>query len=136
MPTTSARFRLVTNQPPSASFSSVLIVQQIKDRHIKKVAALLLGNLTQPPRIAQLATNFKRSRRHLARLFKAETGYTPRHFLQCARLERACVLLADSDLSIKEICLEIGFAMDGANFDREFRKWQGETPTEYRRKMA
>ena len=48
-------------------------------------------------------------------------------------MERAKELLTGTDLSMKEICSEIGYA-DPNYFSRSFKKNTGLTPTEYKEK--
>ena len=68
----------------------------------------------------------------LGELFKARTGLPPLEWLIRHRIERACELLKDGDLSIVEIARRVGFD-DPSFFGRVFRKRIGLTPGEYRR---
>jgi beta-lactam-binding protein with PASTA domain len=67
----------------------------------------------------------------LALDFKNKTGVNFIDYLTNIRIERAKELLADSDVSIKEICSEVGYA-DPNYFSRIFKKVTGVTPTEYK----
>ena len=71
------------------------------------------------------------SEAHFIRTFRATFGETPHRYLQRRRVERAMFLLRESDLSVSEICLEVGFASLGS-FGRTFREIVGESPTTYR----
>ncbi len=50
------------------------------------------------------------SEAHFIRTFRATFGETPHRYLQRRRVERAMFLLRETDLSVTEICLEVGFA--------------------------
>jgi AraC-like DNA-binding protein len=78
-------------------------------------------------RVAQLCGL---SLRTLSRkLAKADT--TLNRELASLRRKRAQTYLTDSDLSIREISLKVGYS-DPAIFTRAFRRWTGTTPTKYR----
>jgi AraC-like DNA-binding protein len=75
------------------------------------------------------------SEAHFIRTFRATFGETPHRYLQRRRVERAMFLLRESDLSVSEICLEVGFASLGS-FGRTFREIVGKSPTTYRQEAA
>ena len=83
--------------------------------------------------IEWLAKSLHVSRAHFIRSFKETFGETPHRYLQRRRLERAMALLRETELSITEICLEVGFSSLGS-FSRTFREVLGESPREYRRR--
>ena len=67
-----------------------------------------------------------------SRLFKRQTGHTFARYLILTRIYAACTLLTQSHQSITDICFEVGFN-NIANFNRQFFKVCGRTPSEYRR---
>ena len=67
-----------------------------------------------------------------SRLFKRHTGHTFARYLVLARVYAACTLLTQSRLPITDICFEAGFN-NVANFNRQFIKVCGRTPSEWRR---
>lgn len=73
------------------------------------------------------------SEAHFIRTFKQTFGETPHRYLQRRRIERAMALLRGSDLTVSEVCLDVGFT-SFATFTRTFREIVGETPTQYRRR--
>jgi transcriptional regulator GlxA family with amidase domain len=73
------------------------------------------------------------SEAHFIRTFRATFGETPHRYLQRRRVERAMFLLRESDRSLTEICLDVGFNSLGT-FSRTFRDIVGEPPTAYRRR--
>ncbi len=58
---------------------------------------------------------------YFLREFKKAFGVTPYKFLQTIRLQRARTLLAFSDMSVTEVCHEVGF-FDVASFSKLFKK--------------
>jgi transcriptional regulator GlxA family with amidase domain len=70
---------------------------------------------------------------HFIRVFRATYGETPHRYLQRRRVERAMFLLRETDRSMTDICLGVGFNSLGT-FSRTFRDIVGEPPTAYRRR--
>jgi AraC-like DNA-binding protein len=76
-------------------------------------------------RIAQVAEA------HFIRSFRATFGETPHRYLQRRRVERSMFLLRETDRSVTDICLDVGFTSLGT-FSRTFREIVGQSPTAYR----
>jgi AraC-like DNA-binding protein len=68
---------------------------------------------------------------HFIRTFRAVFGETPHRYLQRRRVERSMFLLRETDRSVTDICLDVGFTSLGT-FSRTFRESVGETPSAYR----
>jgi len=98
---------------------------------VQRAVAYLHDHLAEPLDLDQLAEVSDLSRSHLTRLFRQHTGHTPMTYLRRARIERARQLLADVDLSIKQIARRCGFD-DAYHFSRVFRQIDGLSPTLYR----
>ena len=71
------------------------------------------------------------SEAHFIRTFRAVFGETPHRYLQRRRVERSMFLLRETDRSVTDICLDVGFTSLGT-FSRMFRQIVGETPSDYR----
>jgi AraC-like DNA-binding protein len=71
------------------------------------------------------------SEAHFIRIFGATFGETPHRYLQRRRVERAMFLLRETDRSVTDICLDVGFTSLGT-FSRTFREIVGDPPTTYR----
>jgi AraC-like DNA-binding protein len=67
-----------------------------------------------------------------ARLFKNQTGFSPRKYLSRMRIEKACNLLHHSEFSIEQIASACGFA-DRYYFTRVFTQTMLTSPGAYRR---
>jgi transcriptional regulator of acetoin/glycerol metabolism/AraC-like DNA-binding protein len=68
---------------------------------------------------------------HFARGFKQSAGVTPHNYLTQKRVERAQDLLGNTDLSLSEIALAVGFS-DQSHLARHFRQMLGVTPGQFR----
>ena len=71
------------------------------------------------------------SEAHFIRTFRAVFGETPHRYLQRRRVERSMFLLRETDRSVTDICLDVGFNSLGT-FSRTFREIVGESPSSYR----
>lgn len=84
--------------------------------------------------IAQLAARVNVSPFHLTRQFAAVFGATPHQFRTAARVARARQLLASGELTVTEVCFELGFSSLGS-FSALFSARTGESPLAYQRRM-
>ncbi len=69
---------------------------------------------------------------YFSKLFKAETGVTPLHYLQQLRFEKAQHLLTHTALSVEAVAAEVGIS-DMLYFSRIFKQYTGFSPTTYRK---
>ena len=71
------------------------------------------------------------SEAHFARSFKEAFGVPPHRYLLTRRVERAKLLLRETDLSVTEIAFQTGWQSLGT-FGRTFRDITGESPSAIR----
>ncbi len=93
---------------------------------------LLDRGYATPITIEKLSYEVALSPYYLIRLFRRIYRQTPHQYLIQLRITRAKELLSHSDLSITEICADVGFESLGS-FSALFRKIAGITPSAYRR---
>ncbi|MCC6580305.1 MAG: helix-turn-helix transcriptional regulator [Phycisphaeraceae bacterium] len=79
----------------------------------------------------QLAQASSLSMPHFNRLFRQWTGLSPMMFLRRKRIEAARKLLADVDMSVKQVAARVGFD-NPYHFSRAFHQIDGLSPTDYR----
>lgn len=85
----------------------------------------------EPLDVPEVAAEAHISPAHFSRTFRAVFGETPHHYLQRRRVERSMFLLRETDRSVTDICLDVGFNSLGT-FSRTFRDIVGEPPSSYR----
>jgi transcriptional regulator GlxA family with amidase domain len=85
----------------------------------------------EPLDVASIAAVACLSEAHFIRSFRAVFGETPHRYLQRRRVERSMFLLRETDRSVTDVCLDVGFASLGT-FSRTFREIVGEAPSDYR----
>ena len=91
-------------------------------------------NFSKPFNFHALAKFMGMSQRTLNRRFKLATGISPGRYVQQLRLEHACELLRDSNLSIAEVASAVGY-IDTSYFSTLFRQHMAQPPTEYRQSV-
>jgi AraC-like DNA-binding protein len=99
--------------------------------HLRRARDLMDREYARPLDVAALARAALMSTAHFSRQFRAAYGETPYAYLMTRRIERAKSLLRRGDLSVTEVCLEVGCTSLGS-FSSSFTQLAGETPTAYR----
>jgi AraC-like DNA-binding protein len=89
----------------------------------------------QPLDVEALARDAHMSAGHLSRQFRLAYGESPYSYLMTRRIERAMALLRRGDLSVTEVCFEVGCASLGT-FTTRFKELVGMSPGQYRREAA
>lgn len=99
-----------------------------------RTAIELLQRLYTDPklRLGTVAASLRVSGHHLSHLIKKETGRGFRQHLTHVRIRQAQHLLLNSHMIVKEIAVAVGYDST-SSFDREFRRINGRSPTEWRR---
>jgi transcriptional regulator GlxA family with amidase domain len=103
-----------------------------QNRRLLRARDAMDRTYADPLDVAALARIARVSEAHFIRTFRATFGETPHRYLQRRRVERAMFLLRETDRSVTEICMEVGFASLGT-FSRTFRDIIGVSPMAYRR---
>jgi AraC-like DNA-binding protein len=85
----------------------------------------------QPLDVPALARAALMSPGHFSRRFRETYSETPYSYLMTRRIERAKALLRRGDLSVTEVCFEVGWQSLGS-FSARFTEVVGETPSDYR----
>ena len=81
--------------------------------------------------LTKIAKSVNLSSNYLSEKFKQVTGINFVDYVGCARVDRACRLLRDSNLRISEIAFAVGF-QSLSQFNRVFKKIMRRTPTQFR----
>ena len=102
---------------------------------INKAFDYLLTELTGDLRLSVIAQRLEMSEPGFSRFFKRITGHGFIDLMRKLRVQRACRLLLQTEMSVADICFEVGYA-NLSNFNRHFRIEMDQTPSEYRRAMA
>jgi AraC-like DNA-binding protein len=115
----------VTSRPAEAQHLRDLArLRRVRDRIDREYA--------QPLDVEALARGAHMSAGHLSRRFRLAYGESPYSYLMTRRIERAMALLRGGDLSVTEVCFEVGCSSLGT-FSTRFTELVGMPPSAYRR---
>jgi AraC family transcriptional regulator len=107
-----------------------------RDRRRAIDAALWLEHYAhQDVDLERVAKEFELSPFHFLRVFANVTGVTPHQYLVRSRLKRAARLLVDSERSVTDVAIDVGFG-DLSNFVRTFHRAAGVSPRGFRKAAA
>jgi len=98
---------------------------------VKQVIELMKGDPSRNFTLGKMAESVNLSPPYFCYLFKTITGVPPAKYLKSLRLQQSATLLTTTFLSVKEIVRHVGLA-DESHFVRDFKRYYGNTPTEYR----
>lgn len=84
--------------------------------------------------LEDIAREVNISPHYFSKLFKDEVGENFIDYITSLRIQKSKELLSENNLSIKEICFEIGYG-DPNYFSRIFKRIVGITPTDYKEAM-
>jgi AraC-like DNA-binding protein len=106
-----------------SSLDDLVLLRRVRDRIDREYA--------RPLNVEALAREVGMSAGHLSRQFRAAYGEPPYSYLMTRRIERAMALLRRGDLSVTEICFEVGCSSLGT-FSTRFTELVGTSPSAYR----
>ena len=106
-----------------------------QNRRLLRARDAMDRTYAKPLDVPALARIARVSEAHFIRTFRATFGETPHRYLQRRRVERSMWLLRETDRSVTDICLDVGFNSLGT-FSRTFRDIVGVSPIAYRRDSA
>jgi AraC-like DNA-binding protein len=107
--------------------SDLVWLRRVRDRIDREYA--------QPLDIEALARGAHMSAGHLSRRFRQAYGESPYSYVMTRRIERAMALLQRGDVSVTEVCFEVGCSSLGT-FSTRFTELVGVPPSVYRRHGA
>ena len=102
---------------------------------LRRVRDRIDREYAQPLDVEALAQGVHMSAGHLSRQFRLAYGESVYAYLMTRRIERAMALLRRGDLSVTEVCFEVGCSSLGT-FSTRFTELVGVSPSRYRREAA
>lgn len=111
--------------PASAQLGELARLRRVRDRMDREYA--------RPLDVEALARGVGMSAGHLSRRFRLAYGESPYSYLMTRRIERAMALLRLGELSVTDVCFEVGFSSLGT-FSTRFSELVGMAPSVYKQR--
>ena len=106
-----------------AHLQNLARLRRVRDRIDREYA--------QPLDVESLGRDLGMSAGHLSREFRRAYGESPYSYLMTRRIERAMALLRRGDMSVTDVCFEVGCSSLGT-FSTRFKELVGVSPSIYR----
>ncbi len=116
-----SRFTDTTRSKSDSSDSTVLKIRRIIDECYSDPMLCLNS----------ISNRLEVSNSYISRVFKEKCGLGVMEYLNLVRIEHAKAIIAQGDMSIKDIASKVGFSSD-VSFIRVFKKYERITPGKYR----
>jgi AraC-like DNA-binding protein len=118
--------RVTARSTTEQHLRDLALLRRVRDRMDREYA--------EPLDVEALARGVNMSAGHLSREFKRAYGESPYSYLMTRRIERAMALLRRGDLSVTDICFEVGCSSLGT-FSTRFTELVGASPSAYRQQF-
>lgn len=102
--------------------------------YVKKALSFIDRNFCHEIVIEDIAKEIDIHVIYLHRIFKQNIGMTIVQYINNLRIKRACIIIENSNRSINDIYLEVGFN-NRQHFNHTFKTQIGVTPSDYKKKM-
>lgn len=120
-PLASETYHCSTSQTSQTEYEQINVVSAYIQKHLE-------DDITE----TEVARLLYLSPSAFSRFFKRITGMTFVDYVNGIRIGRACRRLIESEASVLQVCLEVGFS-NKSNFNRQFKRRKGMTPSKFRK---
>ena len=103
--------------------------------YVRAAKSYIESNYSYEISVDEIADYIGISRSHLFRAFRMHVGVSPKEYLTNYRINTACALLRETNLSITAISKSVGFE-NNLYFSKAFKKSKGMSPSEYAKKYV
>ena len=122
---------LLRNYKQERLSESDMLLRKTKMRRIDDVLRYITAHYNNKMTTASLAEQFFLNEHYFCHFFKEATGQSPISYIHRYRIEKAVLLLKNTDRSITEIAMSVGFE-DANYFSRTFKKYMGVRPRAFK----
>ena len=120
---------------PTEEFKKAGSRDRAEPVEIWKARKFIEGHSDEELSLPKVAKAVSISANHLSEKFKQVTGVNFVDYVACARFEKACERLLNSNRRISEIAFAVGF-QSLSQFNRVFKRLAGKSPTECRKRLG
>lgn len=122
----------------SESFSYLASSDYVKskfettNKRVNLIHEFLMKNYQNEIDLKEVAEIVHMAPASVCRFFKSSTGLTIFEYLNKIKIDYSCQLLMNSDMNIVDISYDCGFN-NLSHFNKQFKKFNGTTPTQFRK---
>lgn len=98
---------------------------------VKKAMVYIADNFNTPLTLEDVSDHVHLHPSYFSTVFKSATGLSFKEYLNKVRIEESKILLQNTDFSIIDIAVAVGFE-DQSYFSKVFKKYTGTTPKQFR----
>ncbi|MCU6794680.1 response regulator transcription factor [Paenibacillus sp. WQ 127069] len=106
-----------------------------KKSGFEEIEAFIQAHYAEDITLQSIAERHHMSESYFSRLFKKQVGTSFLEYITQIRMRHAKELLTNPRLKIYEVSVQVGY-QDSRYFSQIFRKYTGETPTEFRKRLG
>jgi AraC-like DNA-binding protein len=115
--------------------SAIVKLSKEDERFCRKLERIVHTRMRNPDlNIDVIASQFGMGRTNFYRKVRELMGMSPNDYLRKCRMERAALLIKDTNMPIAEICAQVGVP-DAQYFSRVFKTFYGVPPSTYREQL-
>ena len=103
-----------------------------EESQMDKIFDYIRANCYKNLQIAEVARHFGYNPQYFIRMFRRKTGMSPKQYMIRQQIQQSKYLFATTSLKITEVAKQVGMS-DARAFSKQFRKYEGVSPREYRR---
>ncbi|WP_395058837.1 response regulator transcription factor [Flavobacterium sp.] len=107
-------------------------MEELTPKKMKQIVEYINANIHKKLDVELLLSITNWTKRHLSRIFMQYLNTTPHQYILNKRIEKASVLLKETDVPINEIAIELGF-QNYSSFYLAFKRVTNETPENFRK---
>lgn len=97
-----------------------------------KIYDYIRANCYKNLQIAEVARQFGYNPQYFIRMFRRKSGQSPKQYMIQQQIQQAKYLFATTSLKITEVAEQVGMS-DVRAFSKRFKKYEGISPSEYRK---
>lgn len=109
-------------------------IEKAESLYVNQAVEIIMENCDKKIKVNDIAKQIGINRSYLTNLFKKEMGISPQNFIIEYRLERAAQLLKETNRSMVDVALEVGYN-DSLAFSKAFKQKYGMSPSKYRKEQ-
>lgn len=115
--------------------SSVTIDEKRVNNYIENSVNYFAEHYVEDIKMQDVANMCGLSESHFRRVFGESIGMKPLDYLNMVRVNKACEILSNEDISVEEVGYRVGF-QNPSTFGRNFKKLIGQTPYQWKKETA